>query len=160
LGEHAQDYQKGMANESSGFGVGAFAYYWRIVEKVIADLLVKVEELIGESGEREHYHQALENIKGSQSAQNRIDAVKGLLPASLRPSGLNPLDTLFGALSIGLHDETDEYCLDMAAMVREALVYLISEIDGRTRAARGYQSNLTQIKQRVEKRGKKKTEVQ
>jgi len=160
LGVHAEDYRKGMANEAIGYGVGAFAYYRRVVENVIDDLLGQIESLIAESGEREAYHAQLANISGSQSAQKRIDVVKDLLPASLRQGGLNPLDVLHDALSVGLHEGTDEDCLNMAMMIRESLVYLIREIDAHGRAGQAFRENMAQIKRRVEKRGKRKTDVQ
>jgi hypothetical protein len=159
LGRYAEDYRKGMANESSGFGVGAFAYYRRIVENVIGDLLAQIEELIAEDAERERYHGLLDNVQGSQSAQGRIEAVKDALPATLRPGGWNPLDVLYDALSLGLHAESDEFCLDMAMMVRESLVYLITEIASRRRAGQSLVANLAQIKQRLERHGKRKTDV-
>src|SRR5262245_14512595 len=37
LGRHLPDYRKGLVCESQGYGIGAFAYYRRIVEATIAD---------------------------------------------------------------------------------------------------------------------------
>ena len=43
LGDHAYFYKSGLICESQRYGIGAFAYYRRIVEEVIDELLVSVE---------------------------------------------------------------------------------------------------------------------
>lgn len=159
LGRHVKDYQRGLVCESQGYGIGAFAYYRRIVELVIADLLQDIEELIPDSAEKHKYHNALSNIQGSQSAAVRIEVVKELLPASLRPRNVNPLDILYSALSGGLHDSSDEDCLDIANAVRTTLVYLIGEVAERKRNAREYESKIESVMEKIHKKGQKKTDV-
>ena len=39
FGKYVNDYKKGLINESQGYGIGAFAYYRRIVEVIIDELL-------------------------------------------------------------------------------------------------------------------------
>jgi hypothetical protein len=158
LGTHLEDYKKGLVCESQGYGIGAFAYFRRIVENVIAGLLRQVEELIAEDGEREKYHSALENLKDSHSAEGRIQAVKDMLPASLRRGGINPLDIIYSALSSGLHAETDEACLDQAVLVKASLVYLIDQLAVQQESAKAFAASIAGIKEKVAKEGKRRTD--
>jgi len=51
-----------------------------------------------------------------------------LLPPILRPNGMNPLSTLHRILSEGLHQETDERCIELAMTIREVLVFLVNQV--------------------------------
>lgn len=127
LGNQAFLFRRGADCEASGYGVGAFAYYRRVVELVIEGLLERVASLL--DGEvRDQYLSALERTRSIPAAEDKIALVKDLLPATLRPQGLNPLDLLYGALSEGLHAQTDEQCLDIAATISQSLVFLIQEL--------------------------------
>ena len=46
LGDHVDDYVKGLACEKQAFGVGAYAYYRRIVEELIDNLLDRIPSLM------------------------------------------------------------------------------------------------------------------
>ena len=127
LSTHQDYYKKGLACESHGYGIGANAYYRRIVEAVIDELLGSITELI-EPSEKEKYLKAIEQTKKTIVAQEKIALVKDLLPAVLRPDGMNPLLILHGGLSEGLHAETDEECLESAKHIREVLIFLVNQI--------------------------------
>lgn len=135
LGKQANYYRKGLINESQGYGIGAFGYYRRIVEEVIDDLLDKVPDLMGGEG-RVRYLEALEKVKKTTVAKEKIALVKDMLPPILRPGGMNPLSVLHSVLSEGLHQQSDERCLELAMEVRETLVFLVSQVEmSRTSAA-------------------------
>jgi len=127
LGDHLTSYKHGLICESQGYGIGAHAYYRRIVETIIDQLLTELEQLIGEN-EREKYKEALEQTKKTKVAQEKIALVKDLLPVSLRPRGMNPLGLLHDQLSSGLHAETDEQCLEIAEAIRNALNFLVKQV--------------------------------
>lgn len=127
LGEHQDYYKKGLVCESQSYGIGAYAYYRRIVESIIDQLLDSIADLIAES-EKERYLEALKQTKKTTVAQEKIDLVKDLLPEILRPDGMNPLNLLYSTLSEGLHAKTDEECLEIAGSIREILVFLVNRI--------------------------------
>lgn len=127
LGKHASTYKKGLVCESQGYGIGAFAYYRRITEQIIDELLDSINDLIDEVN-REKYRIALEQTKKTRVTQEKIDLVKDLLPSILRPHNMNPLGILHSELSEGLHAETDENCLEIATHFREILTFLVNQI--------------------------------
>ena len=83
-------YQKGLINESQSYGIGAFAYYRRIVEDIIDELLNEISVMIDEKN-KEEYDNALKAIRESHSGEDKIKAVYDLLPPRLTPNGNNPL---------------------------------------------------------------------
>ena len=127
LGEHLDLYKKALMSESVGYGIGAYAYYRRIVEEVIDGLMESVEDVIRED-EAEQYRVALEKAKKETVAAKKIQLVKHLLPPALMVDGINPLDCLHSGLSEGLHARTDEECLQLADAMRTALTCLLEGI--------------------------------
>lgn len=127
LGDHQDYYKKGLVCESQGYGIGAYAYYRRIIEEIIGSLLDSITYLIPES-EKQKYLEALNQTKKTIIAQKKIELVKDLLPEILRPDGMNPLNLLHSTLSEGLHAKTDEECLEIAGSIRDILVFLVNQI--------------------------------
>jgi uncharacterized protein YjaG (DUF416 family) len=57
-----------------------------------------------------------------------IEKIKAAIPESLRINGHNPLTLLHTALSEGLHEKTDEECLELATSIRLVLTELAERI--------------------------------
>lgn len=127
LGHHSPIYRKGLVCESQGYGIGAYAYYRRIVEEIIDELLKTISGLI-DPAELEKYQAALRDVQKETVTEKKIALVKDLLPPILRPQGNNPLSLLHGLLSEGLHGRTDEECLEDAAHIRDTLVFLVNQV--------------------------------
>lgn len=144
LGEHTENYKKGLICESQGYGIGAFAYYRRIVEDIIDQLLNEISGLMA-GVEREQYLHALEKTQKTRVAQEKIDLVKDLLPPILRPDDMNPLAVLHGVLSEGLHAESDERCLELAMQVKEVLVFLVNRIIATKVTSRAFTNSMRKI---------------
>ncbi|WP_159038424.1 hypothetical protein [Brumimicrobium mesophilum] len=151
LGKHSKTFRKGLVCESQGYGIGAFAYYRRITEEIIDELLDSIEELI-EEGHRAEYKEALEKTKNTRVTQDKINLVKDLLPTILKPDGLNPFGVLHSELSEGLHAESDQDCLENATHVRTILTFLINQIIQSKEAAKNFSSSMKSI---LEKKSKK-----
>lgn len=127
-GEDAENFKKGRRCESQGLGIAAFAYYRRVVEKhrnEIFDEIIKVCKTLG--GETNLIDE-LERAKLEQQFTSSIEKIKVALPQGLLINGHNPLLALHGALSVGLHNESDEACLQAASDVRVVLADLVEKI--------------------------------
>lgn len=127
MGKHEDIYNKGLICESQAYGIGAYAYYRRIVEEVIDELLMDLTTLI-EKENKEEYKKALAEFKDSYVAKNKIKLVKDLLPNSLQRNDMNPLQTLHSVLSQGVHSLDDEECLERAKYIHGILTYLVREL--------------------------------
>jgi hypothetical protein len=121
LGDQREIFLKGRRCENQGLGIGAFGYYRRVVEHQknrILDEIIKVSETIGASKE------ALDLLKVAKSETQflkSVSLVKDALPQLLLIQGHNPLTLLHAALSSGLHEQSDEKCLELAQDVRIVL---------------------------------------
>lgn len=144
LGSHADYYKKGLVCESQSYGIGAFAYYRRIVEEIIDELLEEIPNLMA-GEDRKRYLEAFEHVKKTTVTQDKINLVKDLLPPILRPDGMNPLTTLHDILSKGLHKESDESCIELAMEIREILVFLVNQITTTKTAAEGFTASMRKI---------------
>jgi hypothetical protein len=144
LGTHADYYKRGLINESQGYGIGAHAYFRRITEDIIDDLLDLIYDLI-EPAEKEKYKTVLDQTKLTRVTQEKIDLVKDLLPDSLKPDGVNPLGVLHSALSEGLHELSDEECMEQAELIRNSLVFLINQIIKTRTATKSFTESMKKL---------------
>jgi hypothetical protein len=126
--DDAKAFLKGRQCENQGLGVGAFAYYRRVVENrknEIFDEIIRVCETVGASP------QLMDDLRSAKQETRftaAIERIKTALPDGLLINGRNPLLALHGALSVGLHNESDEECLATANAVRLVLTDLIERM--------------------------------
>ena len=144
LHKHSKAFRKGLVCESQGYGIGAFAYYRRITEDIIDELLESITELI-DTEHRDEYIEALEKTKTTRVAQEKINLVKDLLPSILKPNGMNPLGVLHSELSEGLHAESDESCLENANHIKSILIFLLNQIVQSKESARGFTESMKSL---------------
>ena len=144
LGKYTEYFRKGLISEYQGYGIGANAYYRRIVDEIIDDLLKSIGDFI-EKNDKEDYKTALDKTKKEKSASNKIDIVKHLLPTSLTPEGFNPLAILHDKLSVGIHALSDQECLEDAVQIRAALTFLVKEVRERNADASAFVETLHKL---------------
>lgn len=150
LGDHVDLYKKGLICESQGYGIAAFAYYRRIVEEVIGELLEEITQLL--SGEDQNkFMRALEETRKTTVAQDKIALVKDLLPPILRPQGMNPLAELHSTLSKGIHDKSDDDCLQLAMTIREVLIFLVNQATASKEASKTFTNGMRKLLERKSK---------
>jgi hypothetical protein len=125
---HRELFLKGRRAELRGLGIGAFAYYRRIVDDqkdLIIDQLVKAAELLGASS---NVLELFASAKAEDQFSNAIKKIKDALPKGLFIGGHNPLTILYDVLSDGIHDLSDEECLTHARTVRTLLIALADRV--------------------------------
>ena len=128
IGPYRDIFLKGRRCENQGLGIGAFVYYRRVVEtqknRILTEI-IKVAEKYGVTSEKlKLLNVATEEIQFSKS----IDIVKDAIPQVLLINGYNPLMLLHTALSKGLHELSDEDCLEIASSIRIVLGELSDRI--------------------------------
>lgn len=128
FGRDAKLFQKGRQCENLGYGVAAFAYYRRVVENHKSDIFEEIIKVCRTVNAPEGIMAELEQAKKEIAFTKAIEAIKSALPQGLLINGHNPLLALHGALSVGLHDESDEDCLAAAQAVRLVLTDLVEKI--------------------------------
>lgn len=124
IGPDRELFLKGRRCENQGLGIGAFVYYRRVVESQknrILDEIIKVSRILDAPPAT---IKALETAQKEILFSKAIDSVKDAIPQVLLIRGHNPLVLLHSALSEGLHDQTDEHCLEIASSIRVVLAEL------------------------------------
>ena len=130
LGEGKSLFLKGKRSEELNLGIGAFGYYRRAVQEHKAVLFDRIIEVATQTGAEKSLLDDLEQAKNHFQFKRSIDEFKVAIPQELRmDGGHNPLTLLHGALSDGLHERTDEECLELAGAAREVLIFLADRID-------------------------------
>jgi hypothetical protein len=128
LGDQREFFLKGRRCENQGLGIGAFGYYRRVVEHQknrIIDEIIKVSEKLGANQDT---LQMLAAAKGETQFSKAVGLVKDGIPQALLTNGHNPLTLLHNALSAGLHEQSDEMCLELAQAVRVVLADLAEKL--------------------------------
>lgn len=116
-------FNKALTSLSHGFGLGALAYFRRVVEDAISELL----DLFATKAEAEGDSTAAANIRAAKASprmEDRLKVASDALPASLRPGGVNPLAALYREYSRGLHGLSEEECLRVAQQLYFVLEYI------------------------------------
>lgn len=144
LGTKSKIYKNGLVCESQSYGIGAYAYFRRITEEVIDELLESINELIDETNQSD-YVAALKKVKKTRITEEKIKLVEDLLPSTLQPDGYNPLKALYSALSDGLHNKSDEECLEKAEAIREILVYLLEQIESHKQKSKRFSEKMKKL---------------
>jgi hypothetical protein len=121
IGPDREYFLKGRRAENQGLGIGAFAYYRRVVENQknrILEKIIRVSERIGASQETiVDLKTAMSEIQFSKA----VASIKHGIPQVLLINGHNPLTLLHSALSEGLHAQSDAQCLELATSIRVVL---------------------------------------
>ncbi|MHC4269875.1 MAG: hypothetical protein ACYSTS_15610 [Planctomycetota bacterium] len=121
IGSDRDLFLTGRRAENQGMGIGAFAYYRRVVENQkdrIFDAVIKVTNKISPD---DPIIEELKQAKGEVQFTKAVGEIKHGLPSSLQINGQNPLTLLHSALSEGMHDHDDKECLELAGAIRNVL---------------------------------------
>jgi hypothetical protein len=121
-------FLKGRRCENQGLGIGAFTYYRRVVENHKNQILAEVIRVSQKVGAPEPMLKLLEAAKTEVQFSKALESVKDAIPQALLINGHNPLTLLHKALSVGVHEQTDERCLELAQDVRVVLTELAERL--------------------------------
>lgn len=124
IGPDREIFLKGRTCENQGLGVGAFIYYRRVVEqqknRIISEIIKVAEKLNARQENIELLKKAIEETQFSRV----MNSIKDAIPETLLINGLNPVTLLYSALSEGVHNLSDQECLEIATSVRIVLAEL------------------------------------
>lgn len=128
IGPDRDLFLSGRRSENQGLGIGAFAYYRRVVENQKNRLLDEIIRVSRQVGAKADKIALLESAKQENQFSKAVDMVKDAIPESLLIQGHNPFTLLHKALSQGLHAESDEECQTAASAIRVVLAALSERI--------------------------------
>jgi hypothetical protein len=131
----AGHYRKGKISETHGHGIAAMAYYRRVIEDKVIDILKEIKEIL--PGDKiAQYTAEIDKILTVQNFEAKAEVIYALMPDSLKPGGQNLIKLLFSAISEGLHSKTDEECLELAVHTSRLLELIIETLNSQQKSAK------------------------
>lgn len=129
IGPDRDLFLKGKRAEDQGLGIAAFAYYRRIVENQKNRIIDEILRVALHINARDDLIKKLEKAKDETQFKKAIETIKDGVPEVLKIKGHNPLTLLHTPLSQGLHELSDEQCLELARSIRIILTDLAEKIE-------------------------------
>lgn len=121
--EDKELYGKALTSLSVGYGIGAFAYFRRIVENEIKRIVEDLSNLDYEHADS--VKKAWKTYKGNFQMSGLMDAISASLPISFKEVSGNPLKVLYQQVSEGIHDSPDDECLEKSIHIDKLLQFVI-----------------------------------
>jgi hypothetical protein len=121
-------YKKALINGNYSFGIGALAYFRRVIENKVNMLLDMIAEAAKLANFEPEELERIEEIKTSHHLDAKIEYASKILPPNLRPGGHNPLNKLYGVASTGIHGKSNAECLDDFQAARFEFQYLFKNL--------------------------------
>ena len=113
LGEKFREYNKALGLFSHGIGIGSFVYMRRIIESLVFEKYDEKKEMLGISKE--------DFIRNE--FKDKIDLLKDFLPDVLVEN-----KNIYGIISKGLHELSEEECLNMFPYIKAGIELILDEI--------------------------------
>lgn len=114
-------FLKGMRCENQGMGIGAFGYYRRVLDSQKDRIFDEIIKVVNATVTDKAIVAELEAAKAETQFTKAVDSIKQAFPEGLLIHGHNPLKLLYQAVSEGLHNHSDEVCLEMAQSIKLVL---------------------------------------
>jgi len=156
LGTSAIFYRRALTCRNEGYGLAAVAYFRRVVEDKRNELVDVVADSAEAMGMSEEDIAKIRAAKSQKVYEDKLKIASQAMPSTMKPDGANPLHALFELLSVGLHTQTEEECLQIAYNVHEIFDYLFDSLRARDRGSGGVcregQANCWQAQVGFEKR--------
>jgi len=122
-------FRRGYRCEKQSLGIGAFAYYRRVVEDQFKRILEEVTKVAAEDSGCPAETIAILKQAASETQFNKaVSIVKDVFPPMLFYRGHNPMTLLHAATSAEMHSGSDEDCLERAHEIRLVLAHLAERI--------------------------------
>jgi hypothetical protein len=147
-------YKKALVCVSQGYGIGALAYFRRVIENSMNAMLDLVEEAARADGDED----ALRNVvraRESKRADEKLALIVEHVPRTLRPSGANPLAVLHDRYSRGLHAFSDDECVRIALDLRRAFDFVFRNLRQLAREAKEYADEMKTLASQTKQPGEK-----
>jgi flagellar motility protein MotE (MotC chaperone) len=133
-----QHYRRGLVCFNQGYGIAAVAYFRRVVEERTDELIDVVAELAVANGQSKEEAERIRTAKSERTYDKKLEVASGMIPASLRPGGVNPLGRLHSLLSEALHSRPEEESIKVAEELKFLLDHVFSNLKDYIDAQRMY----------------------
>jgi len=152
LGDQAKLYTKGLTLRHHGYGLGAHSYFRRLIEDTTNEMLELVATALEETGSDEGLVKQVRAAKEGKAYQDKVKFIADVLPRHLRPGDINPFSLLHDLLSEGLHNLSEEQCIEIVDGMNGALTYIYKELKAHAQEQKSYMDGLKVLQAKQAKR--------
>jgi hypothetical protein len=142
LKDSLQHYKRGLVCFNQGYGIAAVAYFRRVVEERTNELIDVVAELAVASGTAEAEVAKITAAKSERTYDKKLEVASQMIPASLRPGGVNPLGRLHSLLSEALHSRPEDESIKVADELKFIIEHVFSNLKEYIDAQRTYATRI------------------
>ena len=128
LGKNKDLFLMGRRAEMQGLGIGAMAYYRRVVESQKDSMIDEIIRVWRRTNSPETQIEKLNSAKGEKQFKKAVELVSDAIPQALLINGYNPFALLEQAITKGEDVQTDNEALQLAAAIRIILTELAERL--------------------------------
>lgn len=120
-------YYKGVKAINDNYGIGALAYFRRIIEKELLNLVEQIKLL--PDANKSMIQKLIDDHNKNPNLSTIYTSIFEYLPNSLKILGDNPIKLLYNQTSEGLHSLTENESIDKAKNILALLEFVILKIN-------------------------------
>lgn len=145
LGADTELYQKALMNMHFSYGIGACAYFRRLLEKYINPLLILLLQLKKEEGAAEEELAPIREAIEAKDFTRKSKFAADICPQSLIVAGINPLKKLHDLLSDSLHNLEEDEAMNIAMQIQKSLLFVIRRLRSKYNEQREYVESMREL---------------
>lgn len=124
--EDKSNYKKALTCLSVNYGIGAYAYFRRIIENEIKRIVDDLSNLDFDGAPK--IKEANQKYQRDHQMTSLIQSITPHLPKSLTELDDNPIKLLHDQLSGGIHSFAEEECLNRAQNINLILAFVVQKL--------------------------------
>lgn len=138
-------YYKANLLQSKGLGIGAFAYYRRIIENELIEIIRHIKKL--PDAHTQEINKLLEEYERRPDTATIYENIFKHLPNSLKILGDNPIKLLYNQTSEGLHSLSEADCLARSQHIALILEFTLKKINEERSDIQALKNAINSLKQ-------------
>lgn len=128
LGRNKDMFLKGRRAEIQGLGIGALAYYRRVIENQKDHIIDEIIRILRRTNSDETQIEKLKSAKTEKQFKEAVALISDAIPQALLINGYNPLALLEQAMTKGSYVQKDSDALKLATAIRKILTELAERV--------------------------------
>jgi len=128
LGSSSGHYKKALISRAQSYGIAAMAYLRRVVDEKTDELIDVMAELSRTYNVDDKEIRDLLKVKTEIRYEEKLKIASELIPAAVRPGGVNPLGQLYKLTSVGLHGKSDDECIAIFDELKADFEYIFRNL--------------------------------
>jgi hypothetical protein len=139
-------YRDALTFRNSNKGIGALPYLRRIIERHLIDVLTLISGAHSRTPIPGFDPAKCDEVLKSHRFSDKLDFAKKFLPSGLVLAGYpNPIETLYQLFSEGLHELSEDECVDVFDRCKTAFEFVVRKLTEAKRDDEAYIQGLRQL---------------